>query len=299
MSWRKLGHIHTPDGSRAWGRAYAANPIAEHIAGDRFKIYFSARDSENRSAIGWIEIDLNAPQTILRESQEPEMLPGEDGFFDDSGCSIGCILPVGEKRYLYYMGWHLTQRVPWQNQLGLAISEGPGQPFRRHTRFPVVALSEEDPYTISYPWVLRENGRFRMWYGSNTAWGREKEDMRHVIKYAESADGVHWERSREIAVGFGFPGEYAMCKPCVINDGGTYKMWFCSRGERYRIYTAASNDGISWTRTGMDAIDVSPEGWDSDMIEYLCVFDHAGKRWLLYSGNGYGREGFGLAVWEG
>ena len=82
MSWRKLGHLYTPDGSRPWGRAYAANPIAEHIAGDRFKIYFSARDSENRSAIGWIEIDLNAPQTILRESEEPELLPGEDGFFD-------------------------------------------------------------------------------------------------------------------------------------------------------------------------------------------------------------------------
>ena len=299
MSWTKLGHIYKPDGSRPWGKAYAANPVAEWVAGDRYKIYFSARDGENRSAIGWVEIDLQAPTTVLRESTEPELLPGEDAFFDDSGCSIGCILPVGEKRYLYYMGWHLTQRVPWQNQLGLAISDGPNQPFKRWSRFPIVALEESDPYTISYPWVLHDNGRFRMWYGSNIAWGKAKEDMRHLIKYAESADGIHWERPNVVAINFGLPGEYAICKPCVIKDDDTYKMWFCSRGDRYRIRYAESKDGISWSRIGQqDAIDVSLAGWDSDMIEYPCVFDHKGHRYLLYSGNGYGREGFGIAVWE-
>ena len=45
-------------------------------------------------------------------------------------------------------------------------------------------------------------------------------------------------------------------------------------------------------------IDVSPAGWDSAMIEYPYVFDHGGARYLLYNGNDYGREGFGLAVLE-
>ena len=58
-------------------------------------------------------------------------------------------------------------------------------------------------------------------------------------------------------------------------------------------------EGLAWTRVGeQDAIDVSADGWDSDMIEYPCVFEHGGRRYLLYSGNGYGREGFGIAVWE-
>jgi hypothetical protein len=297
--WKKLGHVYKPDGSRPWGQTFAANPVAEHIAADRFRIYFSARDVENRSAIGWIEIDLRDPTRILAESKTAVLLPGEDGFFDDSGCSIGCIVPVGDRRYLYYMGWHLTHRVPWQNQLGLAISPGPGQPFTRWSRFPVVELNELDPYTISYPWVLRDNGRFRMWYGSNIAWGRVKEDMRHLIKYAESEDGIHWERNDLIAIDFGFPDEYAICKPCVLKDGGIYKMWFCSRGDRYRIRYAESPDGLAWTRVGeQDSIDVSADGWDSDMIEYPCVWEHGGRRYLLYAGNGYGREGFGIAVWE-
>ncbi len=76
-------------------------------------------------------------------------------------------------------------------------------------------------------------------------------------------------------------------------------MWFCSRGERYRIRKAHSEDGISWRRAGLqDAIDVSETGWDSDMIEYPNVFDHDGKRYLLYAGASYGRTGFGIARWD-
>ena len=136
-----------------------------------------------------------------------------------------------------------------------------------------------------------------MWYGSNISWGRVKEDMRHLIKYAESDDGIRWHRPDVVAIGFSSAEEYAICKPCVQKDADGYKMWFCSRGERYRIRHAQSSDGKSWSRIGdTDGIDVSPEGWDSDMIEYPCVFDHKGKKYLLYSGDGYGRAGFGIAV---
>lgn len=298
MTWRKLGRIYMPSGHAPWAKSHAANPVAEHIEGDEFRIYFSTRDGDNRSSIAWIRINLNDPQAILETSKEPVLAPGPLGMFDDSGCSIGCITRVGERRFLYYMGWHLTVRVPWQNALGLAISDGPGEPFRRLSTFPVVPLSEEDPYTISYPWVLQEGGKFRMWYGSNLAWGSQKSDMRHVIKYAESDDGIKWRRGDDIAINFAFDGEYAICKPCVIRERDGYRMWFCSRGETYRIRAAWSKDGREWTRDPDEraGIDVSGDGWDSEMIEYPCVFDHAGRRYILYAGNGFGATGFGLAV---
>ena len=54
-------------------------------------------------------------------------------------------------------------------------------------------------------------------------------------------------------------------------------MWFCSRGDKYRIQRAVSEDGCAWKRLGLDeGIGVSSDGWDSDMIEYPCVFDHEG-----------------------
>jgi hypothetical protein len=299
VRWRKLGRIYTPDGSRPWMRTHAANPVAEPLGGGLVRVYFSSRDDDNRSSIGFVEIDMANPTTVLRESTEPVLSPGELAMFDDSGVSIGCIVTLGSQKYLFYMGWHLTVRVPWQNALGLAISDGPDRPFERVSRFPVVPLSEEDPYTISYPWVLVEDGVFRMWYGSNIAWGPRKEDMRHLIKYAESRNGIDWERPNMIAIDFNSPAEYAMCKPCVVRDRDRYRMWFCSRGEAYRIRYAESTDGLHWTRLDdRVGIDVSPSGWDSEMIEYPCVFDHDGSRYMLYAGNAFGRSGFGIAVLE-
>ena len=36
--------------------------------------------------------------------------------------------------------------------------------------------------------------------------------------------------------------------------------------------------------------------WDSEMIEYPCVFEHAGSWFMLYNGNRYGDTGIGAAV---
>jgi hypothetical protein len=298
MRWRKLGRIYIPSGDLPWARAYAANPVAEPIEGDHFRIYFSTRDDQNRSSVAAIEIDMARP---LNGALGPEQLvlpPGDLAMFDDSGASIGCVVPDGGKRLLYYMGWHLTVRVPWQNALGLAVSEGPGRPFERVSRFPVVPLDETDPYTISYPWVMKDSGLFRMWYGSNIAWGAEKRDMRHLIKYAESSDGIHWTRANQVAIDFASEQEYAICKPCVVKDGETYHMWFCARGPAYRIYYAQSKDGLAWDRQAEPDLDVSESGWDSEMVEYPFVFDHRGARYMLYSGDTFGRTGFGLAVAE-
>jgi hypothetical protein len=298
MKWKKLGHIYAPDGSLPWARAYAANPTAEHIEGDLFRVYFSTRDERNRSSIGYVEVDIRNPGKTPVSSPTLILPPGDLAMFDDSGASIGCIVSVGDRRYLYYMGWHLTVTVPWQNALGLAISEGPRQPFVRCSRFPVVELNETDPYTISYPWVMREGGKFKMWYGSNISWGAEKKDMRHLIKYAESVDGIRWRRDGKVAIDFEGPAEYAICRPCVVKDGGIYRMWFCARGQAYRIYSAESDDGVTWRRQPGFALDVSESGWDSEMVEYPFVFDHKGNRYMLYAGNTFGKTGFGLAVLE-
>jgi hypothetical protein len=74
-------------------------------------------------------------------------------------------------------------------------------------------------------------------------------------------------------------------------------MWYSYRGESYRIGYAESDDGVRWVRKdGEVGIDVSLDGWDSEMIEYPFVFDHGGRRYMLYNGNSYGMTGIGLAV---
>ena len=85
----------------------------------------------------------------------------------------------------------------------------------------------------------------------------------------------------------------------MVKDADVYRMWYSYRGAAYRIGYAESPDGLRWERRDAEAgIGLSASGWDSEMVAYPVVFDHAGERYMLYNGNGYGRTGIGLAVLE-
>ncbi|MDR3500944.1 MAG: hypothetical protein P4L72_17150 [Parvibaculum sp.] len=300
MKWKKLGRVFVPAGDAAWMHSHAANPVALIGDGELVRIYFSTRDVENRSSVGWVEIDLKEPTRILRVSPRPALSPGTIGCFDDSGASIGCILRRGGELWLYYMGWNLGVTVPWRNAIGLAVSRDGGDTFERVSLAPVMDRSQVDPYTLSYPWVIEKDGTFRAWYGSNLSWGAEKADMDHMIKAAHSRDGVSWIRDGKVVIIPTSDAEFAFARPCVVADPGLYRMWYAFRGERYRIGYAESVDGENWIRKDDEVgIDVSPGKWDGESVEYPSIFDHGGKRYMLYCGDGYGRTGFGLAVLEG
>ncbi|MCX4177454.1 MULTISPECIES: hypothetical protein [Paraburkholderia] len=301
MHWRKLGKVFCAAGEHPWMLTHAANPVAEWRHGNVFRVYFSARDAQRRAHIGYVDIDLDAPQNILSLSDAPVISPGETGLFDDSGTSMGCLVHHDGKRYLYYLGWNLGVTVPWRNSIGLAVSEGPDSPFVKASRAPVMDRNDADPFSISYPWVLVDGDRWRMWYGSNLSWGTgtRQEEMSHLFKYAESDDGRTWRRDGAIALPFKDETEYAMSKPTVVRDADLYRMWYSYRGHAYRIGYAESPDGVAWTRRDeLVGIGPSESGWDVDTVCYPCVFDHAGERFMLYNGSRYGDTGFGLAVLE-
>lgn len=296
MNWQKLGNIFCPRNLHPWMQSHAANPVAEAVDGDLFRIYFSTRDSDNRSSIGYFIIDITRPAEILDLASQPVVSPGPAGTFDDSGASMGCIVNTGSERRLYYLGWNLGVTVPWRNSIGLAVSSE-GRPFSKHSPAPVLDRNLVDPFSISYPYILTENGRWRMWYGSNLAWGVRQADMAHVLKYAESQDGIHWRPTGDIAIAFKDVGEYAISRPMVIREGDTYRMWYSYRGSAYRIGYAESENGIQFERMDDKAgITVSASGWDSESIEYPHIFEHRGVKYLLYNGNRYGLTGIGLAV---
>ncbi len=300
MKWTKVGRVFCPEGDLDWMRTHAAGPIAEHLEGDLFRVYFGCRDGRNRTHIGSLDLDITRPDRIETLSREPVVAPGSAGHFDDSGASTGCIVRHGAERYLYYVGWNLGVTVPWRNSIGLAVSDAPGAPFRKISPAPIVDRGPADPFSISYPWVMREGARWRMWYGSNLAWGPDAADMAHVIKYAESSDGIQWAREGRVSIGARSSAEYAIAKPCVLKEGSLYRMWYSHRGDSYRIGYAESADGLVWQRRDDEAgIDVSSSGWDSESLQYAFVFRHGPRLYMLYNGNRYGATGFGLAYSEG
>jgi predicted GH43/DUF377 family glycosyl hydrolase len=209
------------------------------------------------------------------------------------------MVEAGDRRYHYYSGWSLGVSVPFYFYVGCAVSEDGGESFRKISASPVLERNEVDPFLTASPWVLVENGTWRMWYVSGTGWEAGEDGPRHRyhVKYAESEDGIAWNRSGQVCVDYRDEDEYAIARPCVIRDGDTYRMWFSCRGPAYRIGYAESDDGISWRRDDeLGGLGPAGDGWESQSVEYPCVFDHDGKRFMLYNGNGYGETGIGLAV---
>ncbi len=300
IKWRKLGLVFCPSGETPWMQSHAAVPIAESLGGDLFKIYFSSRDKFNRSYTGYTVIDIVRPNHILELSTTPVLAPGGLGEFDDSGAMATWLAFHQGKKFLYYIGWNLGITVPFRNSIGLAISTE-GNEFVRYSNGPVIDRSMHEPHFCASCCVLPGEDFWRIWYLSCTGWRMREGKAEHTyhIKYAESHDGINWQRDGLVAIDFANDQEYAISRPSVIRDDNRWKMWYSYRGQSYRIGYAESEDARQWRRLDSQVgIDVSITGWDSEMIEYPHVFDHKGQRYMLYNGNGYGKTGFGLAVLE-
>ena len=300
MKWNKIGLIFSPSGQYPWMLTHAALPVAIPLGGDIYRVYFSSRDEQNRSHVGYVEFDIRSPKDTLHISNEPVLVPGPLGHFDDHGVYAASIVGRDQKLSMYYIGWSPGVRAPlFYSSIGLAVSEDGGESFNKISPSPIIARSEFDPCLVTSPCVMIENEIWRMWYVSGIKWEESDSSLHsyYHIKYAESKDGVHWERSGLVCIDLR-PGEWNIARPCVLKEDGIYKMWYSyNAGQGYRIGYAESYDGQAWTRRDKEAgIDVSRSGWDSKALAYPWVFDHEGKKYMLYNGNDFGKEGFGLAV---
>lgn len=202
---------------------------------------------------------------------------------------------------MFYVGWNLAVTVPWRNSIGLAISDhAPTEAprFEKVSTVPILDRNPADPFSMSYPCVLCDGTVWHMWYGTDLQTGSTRAQAIHAIRYARSLDGYRWDPQPTVAVAPCPPEELAVCRPSVVKDPTGFRMWFAHRGSEYRLGYAESADGVNWSRRDAAAgLDVSASGWDAEAVTYPSVFDLQGQRYLLYNGNGYGRSGFGVAVW--
>lgn len=310
MKWNKQGLIYAPKGEHAWNQSHAQLPVVDPIDESRWRIYFAARDAKGRSNISYLECEAGAPENILVEPDRTLLPFGALGTFDESGLMPLCIVNHDGLKYLYYAGWTTRVTVPYHNSIGLAISRDHGQSFEKFAAGPLFDLRPNEPYFTGTANVVIENGVWRIWYQSCTKWevldGRP-EPFYH-LKYAESPDGINWRRDGQIAIDYKDEGEGGICSAAVLKEDGAYKMWYSYRraadyrqnkNNTYRIGYAESADGIEWKRCDERAgIDVSQEGWDSEMIAYPFVLAHENKKYMFYNGNGFGKTGFGYAILE-
>jgi hypothetical protein len=282
-----------------WAVSHAAIPTPDRLDDGSYHIYYSARDTAKRASIGRFRVKIEGDAlNVVEVERSPVLGLGELGTFDDAGVTVSCVVRNAARTYLYYTGWSLGVSVPFYMFAGLAISDDGGTTFRRVSNAPLLERNDVDPYLTASPWVVVENGRWRMWYVSCSRWEPRPGGPRHFyhIRYAESDDGIRWEREGRVAIDYADDAEYALARPFVFKTNGGYEMWFSKRGPGYRLASAGSTDGLIWQRGARPLLDVSAAGWDSEMVAYAAAIRSDGRLFLLYNGNGYGANGIGYAV---
>lgn len=309
MNWQKKNLLFkVEDFKNEYIKSHASIPFAQHIDGDLFRIYFSSRNENGKSLPFYIDAKVsNGTIELASEVVGPILELGKLGSFDDSGIMPSCLVKNNNQLFLYYIGWNPQVTVSYRLSIGLAISNDNGLTFARYSDGPVCDRSLNEPYFNTAPYIILENGKWRMWYISCTGWEmiHDYPEPSYHIKYAESEDGIHWNKEGHICLDYDEVAK-ALGRPCVIKQKDEYEMFFSYRNtdqyrvlaqNGYKIGRAISKDGKHWEKQYKSTgIALSDSGWDSKMMEYCHVFEHKGIQYMLYNGNDFGKEGFGYAI---
>lgn len=316
MKWNKLGRIFNPVDHKLANNCFEFAQSPQTLVFEDFvRIYFSTREKDKTgkylSHISFIDIDKEFKE-IKNISKETIIELGGLGTFDEHGIFPINILKNEDKILAYTTGWNRRVSTSADASIGLAYSENDGLSFKKFGNGPVLSSSLHEPFLVGDAFVKKYNNTYHMWYIFGTEWitdPSEKTPQRvYKIAHATSLDGISWLRESKKIISDRINSHECQALPTIINFNNRYHMFFCYRNaigfrkekeKSYRIGYAYSDDLNEWTRNDDNAgIDISSDGWDSDMMCYPHIFECDGKIYLLYNGNEFGRFGFGLAVLE-
>lgn len=141
--------------------------------------------------------------------------------------------------------------------------------------------------SVVTPFVLFNSdlNRYEMWF---TAWTGDFPNG--GIGFAYSNDGLTWTKSPDPVLRTSFTGWDSLFVgvPCVIKEGGSYKMWYTGSKATTRIPShigyATSPDGINWTKHAGNPVFSTGSGWESARVEYPSVIKVTGGYWMFYTG---------------
>lgn len=280
---------------------------------DQFvRVFFCTRpkpspEGNYLSFLSYIDLDRNNLTNVVNFCSSPPLELGGYGTFDEFGTNPISVIKDNDEIRVFYAGWTRCESVPFNAAIGTAISRDGGKSFQRVGLGPVLSYCPDEPFLVGSPRVRKYGDKWYLWYVAGKKWlqSNDKPEPVYKIRMATSEDGLNWNRLGIDLIDDKLGEHECQACPDVIKQNGVYHMFFSYRHSHnykeaqngYRIGYATSVDMVSWNRRDeLAGMDVSEEGWDSEMVNYPHVFQVDGKTYMLYQGNQMGRSGMGLAI---
>ena len=206
---------------------------------------------------------------------------GPAGSWDDSGVVQNTVIKDGSTFKMWYAASDGTY-----NRIGYATSSD-GKSWTKYASNPVMDVGGPGAFDRQWtfcPYVLRENGIYKMWYAGSDGSSTWR------IGYAESNDGLNWTKyAYNPVLNVGGPGAWdsaMVITPRVLNISGSYKMWYTGHpGDHDSIGYATSPDGKSWTKYPYNPIMAGTgSGWEQSANTHPVVLYNGTTYRMWYGG---------------
>ena len=267
-----------------WQAQHVSYPFVTYdTAAGRFQLYYAGSSSTqvneslwdqwvtgvvtSSNSLEWTYPDNYEQILFARKFMEGDVVNADEQskIFDAVYAVDACVVKDGPEYKCWYTGWNgdiehtggglskkinfrigyatSTDGLHWTKKAG---SSGAGAVVGTG------AAAEKDAYGAEDPYVIKENGSYRMWYTGYNGQSR-------VIQYAVSSDGINWTKKGSVLPAESGFTEQETQNPVIIRRAGQYELWYQGRNAstpQKHIGRAISNDGITWKKA--DDIKLNP-----------------------------------------
>jgi predicted GH43/DUF377 family glycosyl hydrolase len=209
----------------------------------------------------------------------PVISPGAVGEWDAGALGSMTVVRVGATFHMYYEAWGVRSAKEWSRaeydslQIGHATSPD-GIHWVKDPANPVIRRGDAedawDRHGTWDPFVIHENGIFKMWYGGGNKvcdWG-----------YAESKDGTRFTKKGRISR----LGKVEDCHVIHDKERGEYHMYYWDRArEPLGLFRASSRTETDFEFTAAIPVRIESERYPA-MYKFTQVFRAEGRWYMLY-----------------